>query len=632
MRRLAPVVLALALGCGPTCVDADGDGYGDACARGPDCDDTNAARNTDCVAQPAPDCEANPSATGCLCLPGSVSSCFSFEGATPGAGPCRAGAAICRASHWGLCTGEVGPGFETCNHVDDDCDGRTDEGALSPCGGCDATCVGGVWGDGSDPFTATDVLEVTDYGELTLARHDYVASTVWAANSADGTISRIDAASAREVARYSTVLGAPHGDEPSRVAVDWNQDAWVANRAFDGQGTLTKIASDPSRCVDRDHDGTIETSSGPTDVRADDECVLFTVPIGASMEVPRALAIDGGRIDGVGGGHAWVGLFSGEAVLEVDGDTGATLRRIPTPSFAPYSAAVDPWGRLWMSSRDGYLARVDPLSGDVQLTEVPLACWLVYALAIDREGRIGLTGFSCDSVAVYDPHNGGIQRVTTPPSTRGAVFDPSGELWVAHTGGLVSMLDVAPLRVRRTIDLRAAGASPIETVGIASDTIGHVWAVSEHGGEGDLGVASRVDIDGGVVSAQVTIGGAPHTQGDLTGVVRGGAFEPMGSETHLFTGCPNGALTSWLRLHVVADTGGAGRIVLDARHATDEAGLPSAAWTTVGALPDAMEPFDLASLPEGGVVEIRATLTTSARLGAPRLGRIGLEWHCPGPV
>lgn len=617
-------------GCGPTCDDPDGDHFGQGCALGPDCDPANAARNVDCVAVPPPDCDADPAATGCPCLPGSSTPCFSFPDAIPGAGPCRSGRSICLAGHWGLCTGEVGPEREVCDAVDEDCDGRTDEGTRSPCGGCDATCRGGVWGESDAPFTTSDRLALTAIGELTLARETFASATVWAANSADGTLSRIDAASVTEVARYSTVLGQPRGDEPSRVAVDWNDDVWVLNRAFDGQGTATKIASDPSRCVDRDHDGAIRTSTGPADVLPDDECILFTVPIGGPRETPRAIAIDGGGLERSSPGHPWVGLHDGEAILELDGATGSTLRRIETPSFAPYAAAIDPWGAVWMSSRDGYLARVDPRPATPRLDmiEVPLACWLVYSIAIDAEGRIAMTGFSCDSVAVYDPTTGAIAHVTTQPSTRGAVFDPSGELWVAHTGGLLTMLDVAPLRVRRTVDLRAGGASPLETVGLGSDTIGHLWAVSEHGGAGDLGVATRVDLDG-TVSGQVTIGGAPHTQGDLTGIMRGGAFLPDGSETHVFRGCVTGEAT-WIALHFEAHEGSSGSILFEARRALDEGGLGAATFVPLGTYPDASGPFSLA-LDAGGVVEVRVTLRAASRRGAPRLARVGLEWSCPGP-
>ncbi|MBI5542334.1 MAG: hypothetical protein HY901_00470 [Deltaproteobacteria bacterium] len=60
---------------------------------------------------------------GCLCMAGSTQACGVNVGA------CSIGTATCDAlGHWGPCVGEIGPGAEVCNRIDDDCDGGTDEG------------------------------------------------------------------------------------------------------------------------------------------------------------------------------------------------------------------------------------------------------------------------------------------------------------------------------------------------------------------------------------------------------------------------------------------------------------------------------------------------------------------------
>lgn len=630
-------MLGLALvatgGCTPSpCVDSDDDGFGPGCALGPDCDELNASRTDDCDTVPPPDCVLDPTATGCPCLPGTVLDCYAGGDPTlDGVGLCRAGRAICLSRHVGACVGAVSPFGEICDGLDQDCDGITDEGVLSPCGGCDPGCSGGVWGEGPAPFIGDPAAgtDTTPRGHLTLARLTSERNTVFVANSAEGTLSRIDDGEPpAETARYLT-----GGLEPSRVAVDWNGDAWVANREFDGISTLTHIAGSRSRCIDRDGSGSIDTSGGPGDVRAfgNDECVLSTTPVGEAAEIARALAIDGDRgLDDASGGNAWVGLHDGQAIVVVDGLTGSIVRRIDTPGFSPYAAAFDPWGRLWMSSRDGLLLRLDPSVDppDVRITEVPLPCWLLYSLAIDEAGRIALTGFSCDRVSVYDPASDRWSSVATEGSPRGAIF-AGDRLFVTHTGGLVTELALGSLRVREVRVLATGSVAVGETIGIGA-TSTHVWAIAREGDRDGPGRALRLPIAGGPVDAVLDVGAAPHTQGDLTGAELGGEFVPTGTASHVFAGCAEG-MTIWSAVHVAADPGSAGRLELEVRHGATEAALAAAVFVPLGAVPgDPSPPFPL-SLPDGGVLEVRVRLTVRARIGAPRLERVGVEWVCPGP-
>lgn len=621
---------ALASACeGPDCVDLDGDGLGQGCMAGADCDDTHAGRGEDCVSVPAPDCDLAPTATGCPCVPSSVTACFNDDPALAGIGICTTGRSSCLNGHWGLCVGSASPTFERCDGRDEDCDGQADEGVRSPCGGCDPSCQGGVWGD---PFEADEgELVVTDSGALTLPRDPVQSATLWVSNAGEATLSRIDAALATETARYST--GTSLTLEPSRVAVDWNGDAWVANRAFVGVSSLLRVAADASRCLDADLNG-LDTSTGPSDVRAfgGDECVRLAVDVGAEAEVARALAIDGDRgLDGASGGNPWVGLHEGHAVVEVDGLDGRIIRRVELPSFSPYAAAFDPWGTLWMASRDGLLARIDPSTdpATVQILEVPLPCWLLYGLAIDEAGRLAISGFSCDQVATYEPWTGHWRFIRSAPSPRGVAIR-EGRLLVAHTAGLMSEVNLVPLGTRRMFGLEALGVSPIESVGAAVDSLGHAWAISSQGGEGGMGVASRVDLETGLVDAQVTVGLAPHVQGDLTGARRTGEPRPEASATHVFEGCGADEPTQWLRLHGTLDRGTRGEVELAVRHASSRAALASAAFDIIATFGADAFPVEL-TLPEGGVVEVRVILRIEGSLGLPRLFGLGLEHRCPGP-
>ena len=624
------VALCLLAGCetGATCVDTDLDGYGPGCELGEDCDPDNATRHVDCVGVPPPDCDADPTLTGCPCLPGGVQDCLD-EGA--GLGICRPGRTVCVNRFWGVCEGGVGPRSERCDGIDDDCDGLVDEGVVSPCGGCTPGCIGALWGEAPVPFEPEGDLALTDRGELTLGFVERRYGAVWVANSAEGTLSRIDADAAMETARYET-----GGTEPSRVAVDYLGDAWVLNREFDGVASVTKVAGTLERCVDRDGDG-VETSAGPGDVRPvdEDECVLFHVEVGEAGGVARAVAIDGDTgLDGASGGDAWIGLHDAEAIVELDGLTGAELRRVETPGFQPYAATFDRWGTLWMISRDGLLARIDvaPETPLVEVLEVPFSCFLLYGLAADLEGRLLLTGFSCDRLFSYDPDVDRFTSADAPPSPRGATFDGVDRFYVAHTAAEVSEVTLAPLRIRETWSVASEAATPLETIGVGVDAAGQVWTVSSQGGEDDRGVATRLDPDEGEVTAQVTVGEAPHMQGDLTGTRTNLVHAEEGSLTRIFEGCPAEAPTRWLQLHLAAREGTGGEIEIEVRHAASREGLSGASFTSLGVRPgEPAPPWSLESLPEGGVVEVRLTLRMSDASGAPRVRRVGVEWRCPGP-
>lgn len=120
-------------------LDDDNDGYGDGdvnvtgCSPptdyivdGTDCDDSDgdvhpgAIEECDTVDN---NCDGSTD-PGCLCVDGLTAICGIDTGA------CQTGIQTCIDGGWGPCVGEIIPVDETCNGVDDDCDGDIDEGRL----------------------------------------------------------------------------------------------------------------------------------------------------------------------------------------------------------------------------------------------------------------------------------------------------------------------------------------------------------------------------------------------------------------------------------------------------------------------------------------------------------------------
>ena len=73
---------------------------------------------------------------GCVCIAGDTRACYSGPAGTSGVAGCKPGTQMCivtgGVAGWGTCAGEVLPVPEICNAVDDDCNGKTDDGLSTP--------------------------------------------------------------------------------------------------------------------------------------------------------------------------------------------------------------------------------------------------------------------------------------------------------------------------------------------------------------------------------------------------------------------------------------------------------------------------------------------------------------------
>lgn len=79
--------------------------------------------------------------------------CYSGPAGTEGIGRCHGGTRTCLQGLYGGCTGQMIPGTEICDQLDNDCDGQTDEGLM----GCSCTPLGSTQDCYSGPGGTEDV-------------------------------------------------------------------------------------------------------------------------------------------------------------------------------------------------------------------------------------------------------------------------------------------------------------------------------------------------------------------------------------------------------------------------------------------------------------------------------------------
>lgn len=559
-------------------------------------------------------------------------------------------------------------GPDTCNGEDDDCDGSVDEFVSEVCGICDVGCTSEPTPGPREPWQEptdenSNAVIVDDGGAITLTRADMESFAIWVANTDDSTVSKLDSRTNVELARYVTVLtsepgGRPEfqvaGATPSRTAVDQNFDAYVANRAFGQQGTVTKYANSEINCIDRNNNGVIDTSrdlNGDGAIDTDpavgeylgqqDECILWTVAVGANNGVPRALAVGLAPPDGLLG-NVYVGLHGARQVCRLDPGNGATQACVDTPNFRPYGAAADGRGNVWLVSRDDDqgLAFVDSSDQFTQIPDEP-PCNAgqpqPYGVSVDASNRAYFVTSNCaaDSIYRYDHYNGQTWEQATIPTggtQRGIAVDRDS-LWVAISGNGQNDWGGGSDRIERFAleSLAYQGAYRLPTgrsqVGVGVSFDGSVWAISQ-----GTNSASRLDptLPEGDPGRWIerSVGTTPYTYSDFIGFGLNTFVDPRGFYRFVLEGCGAAMETVWSGVRHVSDLPAGTRVVVNVRSADSRAELAAAPW--VGPFSD--NPARLSEapgpVPQGDFLEVELVLSTANQEEAPRVFGVEVAKEC----
>ena len=365
-------------------------------------------------------------------------------------------------------------------------------------------------------------------GQLQLARESVTLPFIWVPNSNEGTVSKVDTRTGKELGRYRV---APLSyAQPSRTTIDLEGNCWVANRQI---GTAVKVGLlENGQFIDRNEDGVIQTSrdlNGDGDITGNellpwgqDECVLFEVILIPGQEGtfapgaytgsyandywnpgPRGVAVDAND-------NVWVGTYNSKKFYYVDGASGNILRTLDlTPvDHTSYGAVMDAQGILWSSpGATKPILRLDPRDDSMSLVDVG---HFVYGLGLDRNNHLFASGWQASKLSRVNVLTGTKDWTKDGfDQSRGVAATDDGDVWVANTGpGTVARWSNDGV-VKTTI----GGFN--QPTGVSVDAAGKVWVVDN----GD-GYIHRIDPRiNGVDLSKNLIGTTHYGYSDMTGVL-----------------------------------------------------------------------------------------------------------------
>jgi streptogramin lyase len=387
-----------------------------------------------------------------------------------------------------------------------------------------------------------------DQGQLAGLEHDTVANQlqpstlsttlpfIWVPNSNQGTVSKVDTVTGRELARYRTCPSNLTG-QPSRTTVDLYGNCWVANRQI---GTVVKIGLlENGQYMDRNNNGKADTSqdlNGDGNITGSellpwgmDECVIWEVIVIPGREGtyypaqfthvgpnpndqyyndywnpgPRSVAVDKDN-------NLWVGTFNSRMFYYVEGATGQILKKFDMSSLnhTAYGAVIDSNGIVWSSGGDKrHIVRIDPKTETFTRIDIP---HYTYGLGLDKLGHLFVSGWQDSRLTRININTAAIEWTKQGIyETRGVASTDDGDIWVANSGPGTVVRFSNDGEVKATIPV---GSQP---TGVSIDRTGKVWAVNN----GDEYI-HRIDPATNTVDLTKQLIGTTHYgYSDMTGTV-----------------------------------------------------------------------------------------------------------------
>jgi len=527
-------------------------------------------------------------------------------------------------------------------------------------------------------------VEVNDDGELELdmsvdGSTQSSMKYLWASNSDEGTVSKVDTVNLVELARY--YVGVTEDSNPSRTSVDLAGDVFVGNR---NDSSVSKISADTSRCVDRNGDGKIQTSVDtngdgwieesemlPRDSNgvSTDECVVWTKLFNKDdADTPSECK----GIRGVAAtpdtgtnyefnGHVWIGCRDSSVSYKLNGNDGSILDFITHDECKPYGFVLDRDDHLWSSCRGGNQAAwIDyNVQDDAVLIKEPTKeeaeKYEPYGIAVDGDGNIWFSQMS-GHVLKYTPDS---TEFATDPETldngtwealkidgyafRGIAVDIDGFVYTISTNDTANIFMIDPSKFPAAdsysgpyyLGDEPSGMDATFGTGVALDSNHHLWGVSKGGLTNGMVTRFKIDRSGPkpvlleTEKEIVAIGDGPYMYSDFTGYSLLNFASKEGWYTQIFSICPDVLSTKWKSIFWTGSAPPHTRYVIRVRANNFIELLPTESFITIVEVPSDTSPKDIPGImPEGRYIEIEIRLYSEDGKTTPTVGNISFDMEC----
>jgi streptogramin lyase len=283
---------------------------------------------------------------------------------------------------------------------------------------------------------------------------------------------------------------------------------------------------------------------------------------------------------------------------QINGSTGAILKKVDVSPHRPYGGIVDKNGLLWSADLSGNVLRLNTTTG--AFSQIQLSGSQAYGMGLNRDGRLYVSGWCSNKLMMINTSTGAVAwtKDTGDSCSRGVAVTNDGDVWVANSGS-------------NTVSRWSADGTKKETIkgfqhptGVATDANGKVWVVDYNSSN-----IYRINPASNAVELTKAVAGPHYGYSDMTGIVSRSMTTKTGTWT--VTLDSQGDTTAWDSLLWAGNVPQGSSLKVRVRSSKDN--VTWSAWE------DVLAATSMKATPAARYLQMEATLQLSAGEVSPIL-------------